>query len=302
MSATIKSNLLESRVIGAIVATATVSLGFGVAATATPHWHYTDSAVQHMRRGLFQACSVEAVNGAASYTCAQHDSTPFCGHSYDDTRNRFVWPAVLAVLSLVVLASIPIGATASWCLFRPRPRTLLAITLLSMVLMLIATSVFISTMDGWYFCGAEFCNYAKSQLLNSGDGLCNSGLGFSFVLAMIYLGGLVVVAVTCALYARWVRLGAIVDPSIEASASSKAATAATKVASDNDAHVIDGAAQPSSSGSPDAGVQDWVVDPKSSLLWSAHHQLFLNPADGRFYDPSADSWYVPETDQWIPAH
>ena len=200
----------EAVLTGSIVATSVVALGFGVAAVATPHWHYTDTEISHMRRGLFSVCSVQNVDGYMRYDCKGHPPSAPCGQSYASVRNRFVWPPLLAVLSLVVLLLIPLGATCSWFLFRPRPKTLLAITTAALICMLTAMTVHVHTMDDWYFCEREFCNYFQAVLLNT-ETVCLSGLGYSFMLACLYCAALALIMVLCALYARWIRSGAIVD-------------------------------------------------------------------------------------------
>jgi hypothetical protein len=295
----------EALVIGGIVTCSLVALAFGIAAVATPDWHYTLNGFAHVRRGLWETCSVERVDGALRYYCQVHSSRPVCGHDIVTIRNRFIWPAVLAMLSLVTTALLPIGATLSWCLYRPRPRTLLILSLVSLALMVTAMTIYVHTLDAWYFCGREFCSFARAELLNSEAGFCFSGLGYSFILVLLYDLGLVMVAVACALYARWVRLGLIVDADAIRKMEEKKKQRSTDGKALPDGDALDASVENAKfvgSLSLDDPHADWVFDQATGMYWSAVNGLYLEPASNRFYDPASDCWHDPETDQWIPAH
>jgi hypothetical protein len=302
----------EAVINGAIVVTAVITIGIGVAAVCTDNWHYTSNAVANMQRGLFRTCSVESVEGKPEYFCHGHDHREFCGHGVTAIRNRFTWPSVFAVLSLITLALIPTGAVAGWFLFKPRPKVFMGVAALSVAFMLAGVTIFVHTLDAWYFCNLEYCEFTRVNLLNNPESLCLSGLGFSFVLAMVYLGGVVLVMLFAALYARWLRTGLIVDlePVYAAERAKAKAAKAGEQSSDQDASpneavgaegALHGGVQVMST-SLDDPAAEWTFDPATGMHWSAVHQLYLEAATSRFYDPNTDCWYNPATDVWEPAH
>lgn len=283
------SHAAEGRVMASIVASSLIGLAFGIASVATPHWHTTDNAFAHNRRGLFDACSAEMVNGVLEEYCQPLSIAPFCGHDTPAIRQRFTWPAVFAILSLIVLFSIPFGATVSWCLYKPRPGVLLTVSMTAMVLMVIGMTIYLHTVDSWYFCEREFCEYARMELGNTG--LCVSQVGYSFVLGLLYLVCCVVTMVLSALYMRWVRQGVIVE---QRKKSKDGADGGDAAAAGQDASEPYGTED-------GVVVSDWVWDAEAAMHWSASNRLYLHPVTRHFYDPDTQSWFDPATGTWTAA-
>jgi hypothetical protein len=298
----------EGQIVGGIVVCAVLALLVGTAAVATPHWHVTDNAFSHVRRGLFTVCAAESIDGYYEETCRPLSTVAFCGHTAAAVRARVVLPAVFAVASLVLQLLLIVLAVSSWFKFKVRARGLMLLAFLSAALIATAMAIVVHTYDAWYFCDKEFCEYGRDELGNTQ--LCLSTLGFSFYLVTAYLMLALTVMGLCALYVRAVRYGVIVERVREEDSDDEGAgggggargmsRAPTRSRMGRAMHAgPDGSDAPTDAAEDTgAAVDDWVFDAKCAMYWSPSELIFYHPVRHEYYDPQRAQWWDSDKEEW----
>lgn len=200
----------ESWLVLGILIFSALSTIVGIFAMVTNHWHLTDSAYAHVRRGLFQVCTAETIGGSYTEACKSHETISFCGHQSTEIRSRIGGAASMAISSVAIEALTAVVTVAAWCCWRIPPKVLFVLSASSICAMGVCITVTMHTWDAWYFCNQEFCAYTRTFLGNGGEGagmMCLSSVGYSFMLAclasLLGLGTLF----CSAMYVRFDRLG-----------------------------------------------------------------------------------------------
>ena len=206
---------VHSMVLTALFFFSLLAVGFGIAAIVTNSWYETGTLYAYSRRGLFSMCVAREVASAESYQlrtfkeeCYSPDYADFCGHKSVDIRMRFVWSAVFSIVAVAAQFAIFIFTGLFWLnggsVFAIRSHPLFFACFIPPVCTAIGLSIFVHTVDSWYYCGTNFCIYVQLEFYNRGN--CTERFGYSFYLALISLLCSMFTCVCASLFLRLTRL------------------------------------------------------------------------------------------------
>lgn len=275
----------------------------------TATWYSAKANETSYTMGMFDYCvnkTCKEIEFNASVTCGDVSGSDL-RLRYWVSRGLYFLEGVGA-FALIIAATVACqrGATGG------SPKVLLAVAVVSAFSGGAGSGLYGVSVQSFFFCGKEFC-----ESLSSATG-CSEKLDFSFIVAAASTGPCLVAGVLAVvLLAKRSKV-----PAIAAAAEGAAATEPIAAAGGGTGSP-EGESSTAVGGSPEGGEQaladdvvesspsqelqqqqelapegDWIWDEESGMWWSESAYLFMNPANGYFFDPRTMATWNGE--QWIP--
>ena len=257
----------------------------GVVGGISRPWYQTRIGTVTTSQGLFKTCATSG----GTQVCAdnQYTDQTSCERTGDSLKTRITTVFALTIIGSV-FGLISFGLVIGFCCSNsscPGASGLMT-TVFALACQAISVALFAYTIENWYFCDKEYCEFA--QLTD-----CDNSYGMSFLLC----------AVAVALYFFAMILHAIALCTAEPDDAAAAAPAASRAASPGEPYKQPEQEQAYYGGEEAAAADDgpggdYVWDEDAQLYWSDAEQLYLDTNTGKYYDPSYQAWYDPATGAW----
>lgn len=286
-----------------------LALLFAIVAVGTTRWYVIDTDTSLTQLGLKTMCVTDKSAGGQKtcedITLKTSDLTT-CTREEDDVKSRFLAVQVVtAFMVILIFASILMNAIQVMkSIFIVK--TLIAVfSVISIILGCIAFGVYVHTLEAWFFCDTDFCDYYAAFYAGQ---TCDSSLGYSCIFVIIAFVSMVAQLVFAMIAVKAHRPDAPVrggghgpqyDHAKNGGRHNVGDTVTPRHGADPDDHQNYVSNQPAAQN--DCGDEDWVLDADTGYMWSETQQMYFDEDSGHYFNPDYNQWYNPDTEEWYEA-